>query len=246
MIDLHSHVLPGLDDGAVSLEESLEMLRIAAAGGTTDIAATPHANDQYRFDPADVETRLAGLREAAGDALRLHYGCEMHLTPENLAAALRAPQAYTIAHRGYLLLELNNFQIPQNVAGIFGQLMDAGMRPILAHPERNPLVHEDYARLRDWVELGCVLQVTAQSFDGRFGKSATASAHELVKRGLAHIVASDGHHVKQRPLVLDESRRYVGREFGEATAARLFEENPRCILEGRPVAQPEKRKWWRG
>lgn len=244
MIDLHTHVLPCLDDGAVSLEESLEMLRMAAAAGTTDIAATPHANDLYQFDPVDVETRLAELRKVAGQVPRLHYGCEMHLTPENLAAALRAPESYTIARRGYLLLELSNFQIPPNAVDLFGQLMNAGMRPILPHPERNPLLQRDFSRLREWVDLGCVLQVTGESFDGRFGKSAKASADELLKRGLVHFVASDGHHVKQRPPLLDAARRHVAKESGEPNAQLLFEDNPRAILEGSPVTLPKKRGWW--
>src|ERR1035438_2762867 len=124
MIDLHSHVLPALDDGAESLEESLEMLRMAAAAGTTDIAATPHANDSYFFDPVVTERKLAELRQASGDLPRLHYGCEMYLTPENIARAIRCPGEYTIDGRGYLLVELSDFQIPRNIAEIFGQLMN--------------------------------------------------------------------------------------------------------------------------
>jgi len=246
MIDLHSHILPDLDDGAESIEESLEMLRMAAAAGTTDIAATPHANEQYVFDPALVERKLTELRQAADASPRIYYGCEMYLTPENVSRALRSPGAYTIAHRGYLLLELSDFQIPRNAADIFGQLMGAGMRPVIVHPERNPLLQTQYDQLREWIKQGCVLQITAQSFLGRFGKSANASANELVNRGLAHLVASDGHHTRHRPPVLDEARRYVEDNFATATAQRLFVENPICILEGKPVRHaPKKKTWWR-
>lgn len=237
MIDLHSHVLPGLDDGSDSLEESLEMLRVAAAAGTTDIAATPHANDTYSFDPSLVEQKLAQLREAAGESPRLHYGCEMHYTLENLAAALRSPGEYAIAHGGYLLMELSDFHIPKDIRDIFARLMDAGLRPIVAHPERNPLLQAEYGVLEEWVKLGCVFQVTSQSFFGRFGKRAAASAPELVRRGLVHLVASDGHDLVQRPLVVDQAHRHVEETFGAATARLLFEENPACILQGRAVKE---------
>lgn len=249
MIDLHTHILPELDDGAESMEESLEMLRMAADAGTSDIAATPHANDMWAFDAAVVDRKLAELRRAAGELPRLHYGCEMHLTPENIERALRFPGGYTIAHRGYLLVEFSDFQIPRNISEIFGQFMEAGMIPVVAHPERNPLLQSNYDELARWVAQGCVLQLTAQSFLGRFGKRANASAGELVKRGLAHLVASDGHHTKHRPPVLDETRRYVAESFGEATADLLFLGNPGCILEGKPVAQLSvpavKPNWWR-
>jgi protein-tyrosine phosphatase len=245
MIDLHSHVLPCLDDGAESLAESLEMLRMAAESGTTDIAATPHASDAYPFDPAKVEQRLAELRQAAGVAPRLHYGCEMRLTPENIAAAMQAPEQYTIARRGYLLLELSDFQIPHNAVDIFGQILNAGMRPVIAHPERNPLVQSDYRRLEEWVELGCVLQLTAQSLLGRFGKSAGASAHQLVKRRLAHLVASDAHRVKHRAPLLQEACALVARQYGASTAELLFTANPRRILNGRPVENGLPAKWGR-
>ncbi len=220
------------------------MLRMAAAAGTTDIAATPHANLSYAFDPAVTERKLAELRQAWGELPRLHYGCEMHLTPENIGRALRSPGQYTIDGHGYLLVELSDFQIPRNIAEIFGQLMNAGMRPVVVHPERNPLLQADYQALQRWVEQGCVLQVTAQSFLGRFGKGASASAGELVKRGLVHLVASDGHRAKHRPPVLEEARRHVEEAFGASTAERLFQGNPACILEGKPVSQGAKRRWW--
>src|SRR5438034_1349250 len=106
MIDIHSHILPGLDDGAHNLEDALAMmLRLAVEHGTTELVATPHANPQFRFDGAKVERCLAELREAAGAGPRIHYGCEMHLTPENIEEMLRTPSRYTIGHRGYVLVE---------------------------------------------------------------------------------------------------------------------------------------------
>lgn len=246
MIDLHCHVLPCLDDGAESPEEALEMLRMAAAAGTTDIAATPHANERYWFEPAEVEQKLAELRAAAGDVPRLHYGCEMHLTPENVADVMRTPASYTLNHRGYLLLEFSDFQIPGNITAIFRQMMDAGLRIIVVHPERNPLLQTSYDRLHEWAEQGCIFQVTAESFFGRFGKSASESSAELMKRGLVHVVASDGHRVRHRPPVLDEAHRHVVETYGAEVAQRLFTDNPRCVLEGKALPRPGKRRWLAG
>jgi protein-tyrosine phosphatase len=245
VIDLHSHVLPGLDDGARNPEESLAMLRMAAASGVTDLVATPHASDRYPFDPALVEQKLDELTRSAADSPRLHYGCEMHLTPENIDRAAACPAAYSIGHRGYLLVELSDFQIPRNAADLFGALMNAGLRPIVAHPERNPLLQSDYRRLRAWVEMGCLLQVTAQSFLGRFGDRALVSAGELVKRGLAHLAASDAHDTEHRPPLLDQARLRVELQYGADAADRLFSRNPEAVLHGRPLPDaPVERRWW--
>src|SRR5437588_4823004 len=104
MIDIHSHILPGLDDGSHSPEESAAMVRMAADAGTTDIVATPHANQEYAFDPGIVEQKIADLQAAIGGTPRIHYGCDFHLTLENIDDALRFPGKYSINHRGYLLV----------------------------------------------------------------------------------------------------------------------------------------------
>src|SRR3954453_23475907 len=121
MIDIHSHILPGLDDGSKSLEESVHMLRQAAEGGTTDIVATPHANQEYRFDPRVVQQKIGELQAAVGDLPRIHYGCDFHLTLENIEDALRSPDKYSIDHHGYLMVEFSDFLIPKPTAQLFGQ-----------------------------------------------------------------------------------------------------------------------------
>src|ERR1039457_2850935 len=108
MIDIHSHILPGLDDGSESLEESVEMLRQAAAAGTSDIVASPHANQDYAFDPLLVERRIGELQAAVGDAPQIHYGCDFHLTLENIDDALRSPGKYSIDHRDRKSTRLNS------------------------------------------------------------------------------------------------------------------------------------------
>lgn len=248
MIDLHCHILPGIDDGAASLEASLEMLRMAAESGTSDIAATPHANLRHRFEPLAVEAAVAELQLAAGKLPRIHYGCEMHLTPENIDRAIREPWHYTLAHRDYLLVEFCNQFVPKNTGKILRRLMDAGARPIIAHPERNPILRDRVKDVATWVEDGCLLQVTAQSLLGKFGRSAETAAMSLVADGLAHCVASDAHDPTYRPPVLREAIRLVEGAFGEEIAETLFEKNPRAVLFGETIPRGRssvaKRAWY--
>ncbi|HOL70193.1 MAG TPA: hypothetical protein PKW45_02010 [Bryobacteraceae bacterium] len=249
MIDIHSHVLPGLDDGSPDLKESLRMLEIAAAAGTTDLVATPHANLQYGFDPSIVTRKLAELQASAPPTIRLHYGCDLHLTPDNVRDALANPERYTINHRRYLLVEFPDILIPKTTAGIFSSMLEAGIVPVITHPERNFLLHSRLDELAGWVAQGCLVQVTAQSFLGRFGSEARAVCKELMKRGLVHIVASDAHDSKDRPPRLDLARRHVAKKYGEAAAERLFVSNPRAVLEGEPLPEPgrpwpERRRTW--
>ncbi len=248
MIDIHTHILPGLDDGARDLEEALGMLRMAAAAGTTDIVATSHSDPQFVFDRRASEEQVAVLQRAIGESIRVHYGCELHLTLENIEAALQSPEEYSIAHRGHLLVEFSNFLIPKTTTGIFDRMIDRGLHPIIAHPERNPLLRSRMSELEDWVGRGCSMQVTAHSFLGRFGKSAKAASVQLMSRGLVHFLASDAHDLEHRPPVLDEVDRYVRETFDPEAADLLLVDNPRSVLEGFPVSTSSfplrKRPWY--
>ena len=251
MIDLHSHILPGLDDGSPSLEESVSMLRVAVESGTTDLAATPHANPQFPFDPEVVERKLGELRQAAPPGLRLHYGCDLHLSFDNIQDALAHPSKYTIGHRNYLLVEFSELLIPKTTDEVLARMLDAGMVPIVTHPERNPLLWRRLDQLERWAANGCLMQVTAQSFLGRFGPEVRRFSRELMKRRLVHVVASDAHDSSDRPPRLDLAYRHVAKRWGEPMARRLFIENPQAVLDGAalPVAPLDEpappRPWYR-
>jgi protein-tyrosine phosphatase len=247
MIDIHSHILPGLDDGSESLEDSVAMLRQAAEAGPTDIVASPHASPKYEFDPLVVEAKIGELQAAIGDTPRIHYGCDFHLTMENIDDALRSPGKYSIDHRGYLLVEFSDFLIPKSTDEIFSRMMHVGIRPVVTHPERNQILQTRMDELESWVSQGAHVQVTAQSLTGRFGKTARRCAHELMDRGLVHFLASDAHDTKWRTTPLDETWRYVDERFGPEVARRLLEDNPRSVLAGVPLSPeplPIKRKKW--
>jgi protein-tyrosine phosphatase len=247
VIDIHSHILPDLDDGARTLEESIQMLRMAYAAGTTDIVASPHANQEYDFDPLTVERKIGELQAAVGDNPRIHFGCDFHLIPENIEDALRAPEKYSIGHRGYLLVEFSDFYIPPKMSATFARMMQAGLRPIITHPERNQLLQARFASIQQWVAQGVMVQITALSFLGRFGKSAKKTADRLVEQGMAHIIASDAHDTRWRTPDMREPRDYIQRRYGEEAVERLFMENPRDVLAGVPISGlpiPIRRKRW--
>jgi protein-tyrosine phosphatase len=250
LIDIHSHVLFGLDDGARTIEESLAMLRLAAEHGTKAIVATPHSNLQYRFDPALIEERLAQLAEAAGGAVELYSGCDFHLSYENIQDAIENPNKYTINHKNYLLVEFSDLLIFRNTQDIFGRLAGAGMIPIVTHPERNALLRQRVDQIELWVASGAAVQITAQSVTGGFGKRAQDFCRELLDRGLVQFVASDGHDCERRPPRMDLARAWLRGNYGDTVAAALCITNPAAAVIGEPLepvltgVDRNSRKWY--
>ena len=245
--DIHSHILYGVDDGAKTREESLAMLQLAAASGTTDIVATPHVNGQFEFDPELIDERIAEL--SARSAVRIHRGCDFHLEAENIEDAISNPDKYTINNRGYLLVEFPDLSIFTSTDEILSDLVGAGMMPIITHPERNGRLQQRLDDIARWVELGCLVQVTAGSVTGRFGKRARTCVDQLMERGLVHFVASDAHDLQHRPPSLREAHAAMSRKWGAARVEPLFVDNPRAVLTGEPidvgyVLQAARRRWY--
>lgn len=236
-------MLPGIDDGAPSIEVSLEMLRLAAAHGTTDLVATPHANLEYSFDPGRNQALAAEIAARDTSGVRLHLGCDFHLAFENIEDALRFPKKYTIAGGSYLLVEFSDLMILRTTKEIFARLLGQGMIPVITHPERNLLLQQRLAEIREWVSMGCGVQVTAQSLLGDFGSKARKFSETLMDAALVHVVASDAHDPVHRPPILDRARSLVASRWGEATARCMFEENPRAMLDNDAwKGLPESRK----
>jgi protein-tyrosine phosphatase len=245
MVDIHSHILWGLDDGAKTLEDSVAMVRMAAQAGTTDIVATPHANNQYVYDPELIHARAEELRHAAGENPRIHVGSDFHLSFENIEHALRDPRRYTVNRLRYLMVELPETLIPPHLGRAFEQMRQVGIIPVITHPERNRVLWQDKRLFEDWIEAGCYAQITAQSLDGTFGRTAREVAWRLLDGGKAHFVASDAHDTQHRPPRLDEAFSLVARKYGKETADRLFRRNPRRVIEGAALAEtgePKKGK----
>lgn len=239
MIDIHSHVLYGVDDGARTLEDSLAMLRMAAEHGTTDIVATPHASPEYVFEPETIRLRLEEIAAAAGGTIRVHTGCDFHLSFDNIQDALANPRKYTIDHGRYLMVEFSDLLVFHNTSEIFDRLLQAGMIPVITHPERNSLLRQRLDKMAEWVAAGARVQVTAQSLTGRFGKRAETFSQTLLERGLIHVIASDGHDVQHRPPVLDQAYAWLKTHYSEDLAKLLCVTNPGAALSGEPMRTPD-------
>ena len=154
MVDIHSHILPGLDDGPKTLEDAVAMLKIAAESGTTDIVATPHANARFTFDSERIDRKIAELQGVSGPVPRIHSGCDFHLTIENIQDALAYRSKYTINHKRYLLVEFSDALIPNTTQEIFDRFQAAGLVPVVTHPERNAVLQNRIDQLGSWVENG--------------------------------------------------------------------------------------------
>jgi protein-tyrosine phosphatase len=236
MIDIHSHILPGLDDGSRSWEMTLEMCRLAWADGITHMVCTPHADETYSFNRDAVRTLVAELAGRIDERLEFSIGCDFHLSFDNIEDAIRHPRRYSIAAGAYLLVEFSDYAIPAQIREIFFRLQAAGMTAIVTHPERNPILQRTPERVLDWVSQGSLVQVTASALTGRWGDQARRTAHWLLERGAVHVLASDAHDDKHRPPILSAARDIVRDNYGEEMAHQLVEENPAAIVAGNPLA----------
>jgi len=245
LIDLHSHVLFGLDDGAADLEESVSICRAAAADGITVLAATPHVRHDYPTTPEQMEARLAEVRAAAGDVVRLVPGGEIDLDELSRPRAELARFALGGNPR-YLLVETPYLGWPLNLGEQLFRLRAGGVTPVLAHPERNADVQQRPELLEPIVAGGTLVQLTAASVDGRLGRTARGCAERLVERGLAHLIASDAHAPSVRAIGMASAADALG---GGELARWLTYDVPRAIVEDeqlppRPRTGRPRRRWF--
>lgn len=235
MIDIHCHILPGLDDGADSFETACAMAEMAAADGITHIVGTPHANQNYSFAPELVKQRRDELQSKFDGQLTFATGCDFHLSFENLQDIRYDPHRFTLNQRNYLLVEFAEYSIPPSLDHALHQLQLSGLRPVITHPERNPLIRAQPERLFHWLQQGCYSQITGQSLLGRFGKAAQEAAERWLDAGAIHFLASDAHNTTSRPLKLRETYELVAKRRGEEVARALLVENPMAAFEGRSL-----------
>jgi protein-tyrosine phosphatase len=235
MVDIHCHILPDLDDGATEESVSQKMFEMAARDGIRDLVATPHSNYQYEFDPEINRRKRDQLQQSMGETPQLHLGCDFHLSFENIERAKTDHARYSINGKQYLLVEFADTNIPPHTDQIFLDMLSRGLVPIITHPERNPILANQPDVIAKWIETGCLVQVTAGSVTGRFGKRALRSTQTLLKRNMVHFVATDAHNLTTRPPVLSEARDTIAREISQEVAEAISEANPRAVIDGRRV-----------
>jgi protein-tyrosine phosphatase len=235
MIDIHCHILPEVDDGPKSWEAAVEMCRMAAADGITHTVATPHANNRYAYEREYFLELLDELRVRVGPVPQFSLGCDFHLSYENLERVLEQPHTYTIGNTNYLLIELSNYSIPNNLGDCFSRLGDRGLTPILTHPERNPILQQTPQRVLEYAEQGCLIQVTASSLTGFWGERPEIVARWLLERSAIHVLATDAHDTRRRVPILSEARERAEEGVGAEYADALVEGNPGAIVKGLPI-----------
>jgi protein-tyrosine phosphatase len=257
MIDIHHHLLWGLDDGASSRETSVAMARIASEEGITHVVCSPHANGQYAYQPQVNADKIAELQRTLDEEripLKLGHGSDFHLSYENIQEAKSDPARFSINGLGYLLVEVPDYGLPRGLTEVFYELQLVGLIPILTHPERNPTLQADKLRMVDWLRGGVLVQVTAGSVLGHMGKHAERAAHELLANRWVHFLATDAHNTSSRPPRMREAMEVVAKKYGQEYAHLLCVSNPLAAFTGKPLPpQPEplnlyqdseEKSWW--
>jgi protein-tyrosine phosphatase len=264
MIDLHVHILPGMDDGAQTLDESVQMCRMSYQDGVRTIVATPHAlNGVYQNDRLGVLRQIdvlrsvlaraggcnggskpisggqGGISESEGIPLRILPGADVHFC-EQIFEQLQTGKITTLADRGrHLFIEFPFHEIPCRAEEALFQLLTRGITPIVSHPERNQGIARRPRRYWEMIRMGCLGQVTAMSLTGGFGGEIRKVADTLLKLRLLHFIASDAHSVQSRPPILSEGVRAAERIVGRREAWNMVTEYPRAVLEGKRLSVSE-------
>jgi len=240
VIDLHSHILPGIDDGAPDIEASLAIARMAVEDGIKVMAATPHfMPGVYDNEANDVRARVAHLQDAlqqSGIPLQLVTGCDAHIRPD-FAACLREGKILTINDTRYVLFEPPHITMPQRMDELLFNVLASGFVPILTHPERLRWIENSYAMMVQLVKQGVLMQITCGSLTGRFGQRPQYWAKRMMAEGMVHILATDTHDTKKRPPSMANGFDIATSELGLEEAKNLVLIRPAMILDNLPVDQ---------
>ncbi len=232
-IDIHSHILPGIDDGAENSETSMEMLRAAWDDGIREIILTPHNKpSHHNAGPEKIKRLMENLRDKArkeGMNIKLHIGNEMYYGSD-MTQKLEEGRALTLAGSAYVLAEFGMGEDIDHIRYGLYEALSHGYRPILAHVERYNRMLAKADRVEELVRMGCYIQVNAGSVMGSFGFGPKQFTKRLLSQGLVHFVATDAHDMGKRKPALSGCAGYVSRKYGEGYAERLFYENPVRVI----------------
>ena len=233
IIDIHCHLLPGLDDGARDMEETLWMLRSAQREGVTDIVATPHVNGGGQSAPPErIGRALEEVRAMAREnhlTVRLYPGSEIYYF-DGVTDYLKDGRICTLNHSRYVLVEFSPYVLFFDMQNAMDALLDAGYLPVLAHAERYICLRGTSEQIRYLKELGAMVQVNAAGVLGKNGRAAREAARQMLKEGLADYVGTDAHDCASRPPEFSKCKKALDKKYGKAYASRLIWENAQLIL----------------
>ncbi|ARI76296.1 tyrosine-protein phosphatase [Halobacillus mangrovi] len=251
MIDLHCHILPGVDDGAQTLEDSIEMAKEAVKEGIETIVATPqHMTSNFHNANHSIISKVKDLNrelKAQGIPLEVLYGQEVRMNSE-IMSALEAEELLSVNHKSkYIFIELPYNMMPNYAKNVLYELQLAGYKPILAHPERNKVIQEQPDLLYHFVRNGAITQVTAGSIVGKYGRPAQKLAFNMIEHNLAHVIASDARDTKKKKFYMKAAYDKMQKKYGADTVYQ-FMENAHVILDGEMVYTdpPERMKAKKG
>jgi protein-tyrosine phosphatase len=236
-IDLHNHYLPGVDDGVQKMEETLLGLKLAVKEKVGAICFTPHIwKGRCDNSPEKLKEVFERVREEAKEIkVKLFLGSEVYYSStiaDDFSKGLYVPIG---VKKKFLLVEFGSAVMPKGVSDGLYKLMLEGCEPIIAHPERYSYVQKDYECLFDFAKAQIPMQVTTQAIMGMLGRRAQKTAVKLLDEGLVSFIASDAHNPEKRPLLFREAVRFINRRYGRQTTKRLAIDNPKRILEGKPL-----------
>jgi protein-tyrosine phosphatase len=244
VIDLHAHILPGIDDGPRTLEDALKMARLAVADGITTMVSTPHLFRRKSVElgelnhPDKIRQAVASFNEKLAEEqieLTVLPGCEIPLFID-IIKFFDDQKILTINDtESYICLEMPDTVIPPATDDIIFQLNSRGITPIITHPERNPIFYEMPDKLRRFVSLGCLAQITARSLTRGFGWGVARFTRKLLREGLIHLMATDAHNVTKRPPVMGDALKKLRKMMGEGRARDMVETFPERIIRGEPL-----------
>lgn len=233
LIDMHSHIIPGVDDGAQDMETCMQMLRIAAQDGISKIILTPHNKPGHRpMNSPRVSPKVQELTDRLADEkidIKLYIGSELYYRSD-LAQEIENARALPLAGSRYVLVEFNpsdDYDYIRN--GLYSLLMN-GYYPILAHVERYRNIRARKSGMSDLAQLGCYFQINAGSVMGKFGFDARQYTRKLIKQKQVHFIATDAHDAKKRAPYLSACADYVAGKYGKEYAGRLFYDNPYHVI----------------
>lgn len=240
MIDIHSHIVPGIDDGARDVAISLEMARIAVGDGITHMVCTPHITPGIYDNDSDIILRkIADLKIVLAEneiPLELFNGADVHVSPD-IAQKITARKVPTINNSRYFLLEPSHHVLSPNICQLVKNLMAEGFYPVLTHPERLSWIERHYDIIVELDNLGIIMQITAASLTGRFGKRPTYWSQRMLDEGRIDILATDAHNTSSRPPVLSKARDMVAHQFDENYANMMVFDRPSAILTNQDVVR---------